>query len=330
MLSKKLISLGLITSIAFAVCVKTSYALEDEKLLNFLINTSYPETKLEQPKEENETKETTNNDDEDKKDKSEKKDKNKDKSSKKEDEFIKAYVGEENVPTKQNSNEVAVSSSQYVDNVLVTKEQPEILIYHTHGGETYANNPTGNYHSDDKANSTLEIGSVLTKELSKRGRAVVHNTTYHDLPEFVGAYGRSLKTIETMQAKYDSLDVIIDLHRDGRKLETEADEKKFHDACTTNINGENVAKFLFVVGEKSENYEQNLKLAQEITDFAESKYPGITKPIVPKSNGRYNQYKSDNPLLIEVGGQMNTTEEAKASTKYIAEIIDEFFKQKGI
>lgn len=329
MLSKKLISLCLITSIAFAVCVKTSYALEDEKLLNFLINTSYPETKLEQPKDENETKETIN---EDKKDEVKKEYKDKNKSSKKEDDFIKAYVGEENIPTEQSSNEVAVSSSQYVDNVLVTKEQPQILIYHTHGGETYANNPEGNYHSGDKANSTLEIGSVLTKELSKRGRAVVHNTTYHDLPEFPGAYGRSLKTIETMQTKYNSIDMIIDLHRDARKLETKEDEKKFHDSCTANINGENVAKFMFVVGQKSENYEQNLKLAEEITALAESKYPGITKPVVSKGtgNGRYNQHKSDNSLLIEVGGQMNTTEEAKASTKYIAEIIDEFFKQKGI
>ena len=242
------------------------------------------------------------------------------------------YVGEENLPTVESSNKASSESAKYVDNVLVTKNEPQILIYHTHGGETYANNPAGNYHSEDKANSTLEIGASLTQQLNKRGRAVVHNTTYHDIPQFVGAYGRSLKTIETMQTKYSSIDMIIDLHRDGRTLKTKEDEKKFKDACTANINGENVAKFLFVVGKKSPNYSKNLKLAEEITAFAESKYPGITRPVVTKGTGnaRYNQHKSDNPLLIEVGGQMNTTEEAKASTKYIAEIIDEFLKQKGM
>ncbi|WP_338559875.1 stage II sporulation protein P [Paraclostridium sordellii] len=320
MISKKIISIGLITSVVFTICIKTSYALEDEKLLNFLINTSYPETKLEQPKDEENKEKEEENKKESKEDK---------KSSKKEDEFVKMYVGEENLPTEESSNEVAVTNGKYVDNVLVTKEQPNILIYHTHGGETYANSPAGNYHSDDKANSTLEVGATLTKELSKRGRSVVHNTTYHDLPEFVGAYGRSLKTIETMQAKYSSIDMIIDLHRDGRKLDSKEAEKNFHDTCTANINGENVAKFMFVVGKKSENYAQNLKLAQEITAFAESKYPGITRSVVTKDNGRYNQFKSNKPLLIEVGGQMNTIEEAKASTKYIAEVLDEFFKQKG-
>ena len=61
MISKKIISIGLITSVVFTICIKTSYALEDEKLLNFLINTSYPETKLEQPKdEENKEKEEEN------------------------------------------------------------------------------------------------------------------------------------------------------------------------------------------------------------------------------------------------------------------------------
>ncbi|WP_270646435.1 stage II sporulation protein P [Paeniclostridium hominis] len=317
MVSKKLISLSLITCIVCIVCLKKSYALENDEFLKFLMNASYPETKLEQPKDEKEVKDDSNNEN---------------KSEKKDDEFVKMYVGEENLPTVESSNKASSESAKYVDNVLVTKNEPQILIYHTHGGETYANNSAGNYHSEDKANSTLEVGATLTQELNKRGRAVVHNTTYHDIPQFVGAYGRSLKTIETMQAKYSSIDMIIDLHRDGRTLKTKEDEKKFKDACTTNINGENVAKFLFVVGKKSPNYSKNLKLAEEITAFAESKYPGITRPVVTKGTGnaRYNQHKSDNPLLIEVGGQMNTTEEAKASTKYIAEIIDEFLKQKGM
>lgn len=333
MIPKKITSLGIAACIIFGGCINVSYALDDDEFLKFLINTSYPETKLEQPKEESSKDDNKADKKEESKDtKENSKDK---KADNKEEDFIKPYVGVENLPqieTKSeegNESAVASMSSGYVDNVLVTKDQPQILVYHTHGGETYTNSPEGNYHSEDKANSTLEIGALLTKELAKKGRGVVHNTTYHDIPEFIGAYSRSLKTIEAMQAKYDSLDIIVDLHRDGRDF-NKIPKAEFHDLCTTNMNGESVAKFCFVVGEKSENYQQNLKLAQEITAYAESKYPGITRPVVTKDNGRYNQYKSDNPLLIEVGGNANTIEEAKASVKYIADVIDGYFKQKGM
>lgn len=326
---RKFMSLGIVTCIICGLFLKTSYALNEDEFLKFLINTSYPETKVETPKSENEVKDDKINEDK-KESKLEKSTKSKD------DEFVKMYVGEENVPKNEGSSndektiEVASTSSKYVDNVLVTRGQPQILIYHTHGGETYVNSPTGNYHSYDKANSTMEIGALLTQELNKKGRSVVHNTTYHDIPEFTGAYRRSLKTIEAMQAKYNSVDIIIDLHRDGRKIEDEKAKKDFHDLCTTKVNGENIAKFLFVVGDKSENYSGNLQLAKEITAFAESKYPGITRPVVKKERAKFNQYKSDNPLLLEVGGNANTIEESKASVKYIAEVIDEFFKQKGM
>ena len=317
MIPKKIASIGISACMIFGGYIKISYALDNDEFLKFLINTSYPETKLEQPKED-------------------KKENNKeDKVDNKEKDFIKPYVGVENLPEVENKlddvNDIGVASmsSKYVDNVLVTKEKPQILVYHTHGGETYTDSPAGNYHSEDKANSTLEIGALLTKELAKKGRGVVHNTTYHDIPEVIGAYGRSLKTIEAMQSKYDSLDIIIDLHRDGRDF-NKIPKEEFHDQCTTNINGESVAKFCFVVGQLSDNYQQNLKIAQEITDYAESKYPGITRPVVVKKNGKYNQYKSDNPLLIEVGGNANTTEEAKAAVKYIANTIDGYFKQKGM
>lgn len=314
---KKVVSLNILICIIFGLFLKPSYALTEDEFLKFLINTSYPETKINNKNCKHKKSEEL-------------------KSKKQEDEFLKMYIGEENIPKNnkplksEENNETTSTSTKYVNNVLATKDKPQILIYHTHAGETYVNSPTGNYHSYDKENATLEIGALLTQELNKRGRGVVHNTTYHDMPEFTGAYSRSLKTIENMKQRYKSIDIIIDLHRDGRDITSEKAKKDFHDSCTTNINGEQLAKFLFVVGEKSENYSSNLKLAKEITAFAESKYPGITRPVVKKPKAKFNQYKSNHPLLIEVGGNANTTEEAKASVKYIAEVIDEFFKQKGV
>lgn len=326
---KKFISIGLITCMGVGICYNNTYALDDS-FLKFLINSSYPEAKVE-----------ISNDNKDKKDaekitdKKENEENTSDKvDNKDEDEFIKMYVGEENIPATQVSlnsmtKGVYISNPLYTSNILTTSDKPQILIYHTHGGETYSNSPEGNYHSEDKPNSTLEIGAMLTQELASRGRSIVHNTTYHDLPDFNSAYTRSLKTIQNMQAKYGSIDIVIDLHRDGRDF-NKISKEEFHKQTTTTIDGKDVAKFLFVVGEKSQNSKRISELAEDITKFAETKYPGITKPVVRKDYARFNQFTSDNHLLLEVGGNANSIEEAKASIPYIAEIIDEYFKKQGI
>ena len=44
---------------------------------------------------------------------------------------------------------------------------------------------------------------------------------------------------------------------------------------------------------------------------------------------KYNQYMADKHMLIEIGSNGTSSEEAKASTKYIAEILDEYLKKLG-
>ena len=96
---------------------------------------------------------------------------------------------------------------------------------------------------------------------------------------------------------------------------------------STTINGEKVAKFFFVVGLQNPNLEEVKSLAEDITKFAKSKYPELVLPVVKKKYGKYNQYMAKNHMLIEVGSNGTSSEEAKASVKYIAEILDEYFKQ---
>ncbi|MGL5507348.1 MAG: stage II sporulation protein P, partial [Paraclostridium sp.] len=172
---RKFISMGLVTLISIGVSTKSTYALDDS-FLKFLINSSYPEAKVEMPESNKESDDSKNEEDKTskKEDDNEKDDKkNSAKNEKNEDEFIKMYVGEENIPSTPVGNTNPGSGSYinnplYKDNMLATNEKPQILIYHTHGGETYVDSPKGNYHSDDKPNSTLEIGAMLTQELSKR------------------------------------------------------------------------------------------------------------------------------------------------------------------
>ena len=125
-----------------------------------------------------------------------------------------------------------------------------------------------------------------------------------------------------MLSTYNSVDIAIDLHRDASTNVTEETNKNY----TTTINGEKVAKICFVVGMKNQNVDEVMKIATDLTNLANEKYPGIAKPVVKKSYGRYNQYMAKNGILIEVGSNAVSVEEASASTKYIADILDSYFK----
>lgn len=318
-------------SIAYVlVCILpiVSYSMDKDEFLKFLVNSSYPEVK----ENNNEVSKNTKNEN-----------KNKNTEDNKEKEYIKFHVGEENIPkikksednSEKSKNEITVASSKYENDIRITKDNPKMFLYHSHAGETYSNSPEGNYHSKDKKNSILEVGTVLTEELSQRGWGVVHSTKYHDYPDFNNSYKSSAKTLQEILPKYDSIDIAIDIHRDGRTIIDDKTGKvmedalqKEHERASTMYNGERVAKFLFVVGKRNPNYNEVLALAEDITKFAQSKYPGLVSPVVKKEYGRFNQSVAKNHLLIEIGSNGTSVEEAKASAKYVAEILDEYFKSK--
>ena len=69
-----------------------------------------------------------------------------------------------------------------------------------------------------------------------------------------------------------------------------------------------------------------MKTATDLTNLANEKYPGIAKAVVEKPYGRFNQYVADKGILIEVGSNATSIEEASASVKYIADVLDSYFK----
>ena len=309
--TKKIISI-----ICVLICIlpTVTYSIDKEEFLKFLIDSSYPESS-------NQTEDTINKDN-----------KEDEKTVNNEDDYIKFHIGEENIPTLNSNDEkeeeVSVASSEYKNNIRLTKDNPTMLIYHTHAGETYSDSPEGNYHSqNNKDKSVVEIGTLLTEQLNQKGWGIAHSTKYHDYPQFTKSYINSLDTVKTMLNNYKSINIALDLHRDGRDLKTEDDIKKESERMTTTYKGEKVAKFFFVVGMKNENINEVQSLAEDITKFAQSKYPELVLPIVKKQHGKFNQYMAKNHMLIEIGSNGTTSEEAKASVKYVAEILDEYFKQ---
>lgn len=294
--AKKIISIACILTFVLPII---SYSIDKEEFLKFLIESSYPEA-------------STNNDNS-----KEEKDKEDKTANNKEKDYIKVHIGEENVPTLNNKSDnkenISVASSEYKNDIRLTKEDPTMLIYHSHAGETYSDSPEGNYHSqNNRDKSVLEVGTLLTEQLSQKGWGVAHSTKYHDYPDFTKSYASSLETVKSMLNNHKNINIAIDLHRDGRDLNTDADMQKENERMSTTYNGEKVAKFFFVVGMKNPNLDEVKALAEDITKFAQSKYPELVLPIVKKQYGKFNQYMAKNHMLIEIGSNGTSSDEAKA------------------
>lgn len=313
---KKRIKAIILASVLVCTLPIASNAMDKEDFLRFLANTSYPESKDKD--EANEIKE--NNDE--------------NKQSNNDEDYIKIHIGEENIPktndvSQEESNpvsETTTASAGYNNNIRITNDKPRILLYHTHSYETYSNNPDGNYHSSDMSSSVRRVGQSLTNELSSRGLGVLHTLKVHD-EVYNTSYSTSNKTLNELLPKYPSVDITIDLHREGKDWSTESEKKAMEEKYTANVNGERVAKFFFVVGEKNPNAEQVNKLANDLTKIAKEKYPDLILPVIKKPHGKFNQYMSKNGILVEIGSNSTTVEEAEAATKYVADVIATYFNQ---
>jgi stage II sporulation protein P len=204
----------------------------------------------------------------------------------------------------------------------VGTQGPQILIYHTHTQEAYRQISgqeyveTGSWRTADELSSVVAVGDVLEAELKSYGYSVLHDTINHEPPSLKTAYSRSLETMERYAHDYPAIQVYIDVHRDAYS-DIEAGSKDF-----VTVDGVECARMMFVVGTGEKyndkpNYESNYKLALAVTNELEKIKKGFTRPIRVKT-GRYNQQVSDMCLLIEVGHNANSLEQAKNAAKYAA------------
>ena len=68
------------------------------------------------------------------------------------------------------------------------------------------------------------------------------------------------------------------------------------------------------------NWQENYKLAEALTAGLNERIPGICRDIMVKT-GRYNQHMSERAVLIEVGHNENTLQEALNATEPLADVI---------
>ena len=91
------------------------------------------------------------------------------------------------------------------------------------------------------------------------------------------------------------------------------------------------AQILFIVGLENDNYQENLAFTEKIVKKLDEQYPSLCKGIYKKEgagvNGVYNQDFSPHTILIEMGGEENTTTEVMNSSiafsKCFMEVLNE-------
>lgn len=197
---------------------------------------------------------------------------------------------------------------------------PQILIFHTHSMEGYADSGEG-----EENTGIMGVGEKLADILRERyGYNVLHHEGRYDVDGRNDAYTNALPEIAGILEDNPSIEVVIDLHRDempeGKRLVMDVDGKPtarfmfFNGLSRTKKTGD--IDYLY-----NKNLDKNLAFSFQMQLKAAEYYPGLTRKIYLKGY-RYNMHLAPKYLLIELGAQNNTLEEAMNACEPLAHVLD--------
>lgn len=210
-----------------------------------------------------------------------------------------------------------------------TTKEPKILIFHTHTSENYSDSDMSKGLDEGIVGVANELERILEEDY---GIGVLHHVGVYDVVNGVGqrtgAYERSGPAVEEILKQNPSIEVVIDLHRDGVpdnvRLVTEVDGKDtaqvmfVNGICRLNTNGHAEP-----VSWLENNYiKENLAFSLQMRTLGEQEYPGLMRKMFLNPY-RFILHYAPRSALIEVGAQTNTKEEAKNAMKPLAKILAE-------
>ena len=215
----------------------------------------------------------------------------------------------------------------------ITKDEPYILVYHTHTTEGYELLDLGwysnqyNSRTKDSRKNMVRVGEELVEELENAGYKVIHDKTVYD-SSYNGAYGRSLISVEKYLEKYPSIVLTLDVHRDAIHYDNGTKSKP-----TAEINGKKAAQVMIISGcegdgiEDFPKWKDNLTFALHLQNTVEENYDGLMRPVF-FCNRKYNMDVTPCSLLLEFGTDANTLEEAVYSASLIGKSISEMLDKE--
>lgn len=209
---------------------------------------------------------------------------------------------------------------------LASSSGPLVLIIHTHGTEAYSKDGAISFPSDEKnyartsdtEKNVVAVGRALADELIKNGIPTAHCTILHDSVQYKDSYARAEETIKKYLLEYPTIKLVIDVHRDS-VVRSGGEVVR----AVTEYTGEAAAQVMCVVGsswagDECPNWENNLALALKLRRELNSECESICRPVYLKEN-TYNQEFAPYSLLLEIGSQGNSLEEALIAAKLTGE-----------
>lgn len=226
------------------------------------------------------------------------------------------------------TNFYSINKEEKEKESIVYNEQdnsPIIYLYNSHQSEGYSME----YMEDYNVNPTVQMAANIMKErFDKMGlyTIVEDNDISAYLKEndmkYYQSYEASRHFLVDVIEKYDSIKLYIDIHRDAVS----------HEISSTNINGVDCAKIMFVVGKEYDSYLSNLENTNYLNNMIKEKYPALTRGVLQKEgknvNGIYNQDLGSNIMLMEIGGNYNNINEVLNTIDLITPIIGDYINEK--
>lgn len=207
-----------------------------------------------------------------------------------------------------------------------TNDAPQILIYHTHSHEAYADS-----RADKKEDSVVGVGEYLTDILKKQyGYNVIHDTSAYDEKDGMldrnVAYNNAEDGLKRILSKYPTIEVVIDLHRDEGSARVSA------------VDGKETAKIMLFNGLcRDQNgpitslnnpyLQDNLAFSLQMQLKSLDLYPGLFIKNYLKSY-RFNMHVRPKCLLVELGTVNNTLQSAKNAMEPFARVLDAVLHSK--
>ena len=214
--------------------------------------------------------------------------------------------------------------------------RPRVLLYHTHTWEAYEMTqdtqytPTETWRTKDERYNMIRIGEELERCLTDLGFDVVHDRTAFEPPTLSNAYTRSLEMISARLKAGETYDYILDIHRD-------AFSGMYNGGNFVQKDSREIAYVMMLVGkgtgatnsgfDERPDWPKNLALAQRITDSMNAQVSSVAREVKVKT-GRFNQHVSTGALLIEVGNNQNTLDQALSACPIIARALAQVHAQE--
>lgn len=228
--------------------------------------------------------------------------------------------------TSVSTEEIMDITSQSPPIVLTDTDEPQVLIMHTHTTESYQIYDATWYdmsisdRSTDYDINVAFVGEIIAQEIESYGITVIHDITLNDYPSYSGSYDRSAEVVKAYLEEYPSIQIVLDIHRDGIIVDDTTKVKP-----VVSIDGQDAAQVMIISGCDDVDYDypnwaENLKFANLIQTTIESDNPGLTRPILFDYRF-YNQDLTTGSILIEVGSQSNNLDEVAYSAHLIGESI---------